>query len=77
MRTDTGVVLTTYNRLGYLKECLRGVLAQTAPPRELVIVDGGSDDGTMEWLRSKHPGLKALSLQGNPGPAALMNLGLA
>ncbi len=76
MRTDTAVILTTYNRLGYLKDCLQSVLSQTAPPRELVIVDGGSNDGSLEWLRSEHPGVKVLRLEDNPGPAALMNLGL-
>ncbi|HVA65930.1 MAG TPA: glycosyltransferase [Elusimicrobiota bacterium] len=76
MQTDTCVIITTYNRLRYIKECLRSVLSQTAPPDELVIIDGGSSDGSLEWLRSEHSGLKIISAKNNPGPSVLMNLGL-
>ena len=31
---------------------MKSIFSQTVPPHELVIVDGGSKDGTYEFLRS-------------------------
>ena len=45
------VVLGTLNRLTYLKAAIASVRAsQTGAPLEIIIVDGGSSDGTLEWL---------------------------
>lgn len=70
------VIVTTYNRLDYLKQALESVLAQSITPQEIVVSDGGSNDGTLKWLRKNHPAVKIISAKGNPGPAVLMNLGL-
>jgi cellulose synthase/poly-beta-1,6-N-acetylglucosamine synthase-like glycosyltransferase len=44
-------------------EFLRSVAAQTRPPDETVIVDGGSTDGTLQALRAE-PSITALSVPG-------------
>lgn len=47
------VLIITYNRLEYSKKCIDALLKCDA--REsiyLVIIDNGSTDGTVEWLRS-------------------------
>ena len=44
------VVLPTYNRLSYLREAVESVRAQTMPDWELIVLDDGSTDGTVEWL---------------------------
>lgn len=44
------VVITTHNRLKYLKEAIDSVEKQTLKDWELIIVDDGSCDGTWEWL---------------------------
>ncbi len=42
-------IITTHNRLSLLKEAVASVLAQTQLPREVVIVDDASTDGSKEW----------------------------
>jgi glycosyltransferase involved in cell wall biosynthesis len=40
------VLVATYNRARYLRECLESLLAQTVPPAEVIVIDDGSDDET-------------------------------
>lgn len=48
------VVIPTYNRLGDLRKCLGAMERQTLPADEfeVIVVDGGSSDGTLEFLES-------------------------
>jgi hypothetical protein len=68
------VVIPTCNRLDFLKQTLSSVLAQTFMDYELIVVDDGSTDGTVDYLASLRATTKALR-QENKGPAAARNLG--
>lgn len=50
-RPLVSIAIPTYNRLDYLKECLRSVLAQSYEPIQVVVCDNASTDGTAEYLR--------------------------
>ena len=56
MRPELSVCIPTYNRLGYLRELLPGLLAQidSVPEGavELVVSDNVSTDGTADYLRT-------------------------
>ena len=47
-------VTTTYNKLPYLKEVLGRLIAERQPDEEIIVVDGGSKDGTPEYLQQLH-----------------------
>lgn len=44
------VVIPLFNGMDFLPQTLASVLSQTYPNIELVITDGGSTDGSREWL---------------------------
>ena len=44
-------VITTYNKLPYLKQVLSSLLKNVKEDEEVVITDGGSTDGTPEYLK--------------------------
>lgn len=54
---DISVVSGTYNRLPYLQRMVESVRASVAPvlglEYEIVLVDGGSTDTTIEWCKSQ------------------------
>ena len=45
-------VLTTFNKLLYLKEVMRLLLQNVQADEEIVVADGGSTDGTKEYLQA-------------------------
>lgn len=54
MNPIISVVSGTYNRLGYLKSMVESVRKSVQTfPYEIVLVDGGSTDGTLEWCISQ------------------------
>lgn len=44
------IVVVTYNRLDYTKQCLESIVIGTDVPMELIVVDNASTDGSREWL---------------------------
>lgn len=47
------IVLGTYNRRDRLIRCCEKVEANVAVPHEMIVVDGGSTDGTRDWLAAQ------------------------
>jgi GT2 family glycosyltransferase len=47
------VITATFNRLPYLREALASVREQGRTDVEHLVIDGGSTDGTLEWLASQ------------------------
>lgn len=68
------VVIPSWNSLALLPRCLDSLAAQERD-LELLVVDNGSGDGSLEYLRER--GVPQLSLPRNVGFAAAVNLGVA
>ena len=71
---NLSIVIITRNRLDKLKRCLRSV-KEKLPEAEMVVVDNGSVDGTVEFLK-KDINIKARFLEANIGVAAARNVGI-
>ncbi|MCI0527795.1 MAG: glycosyltransferase family 2 protein, partial [Nitrospira sp.] len=46
------IIIPTYNRRRWIKECLDSIQGQTYPHVETLVIDDSSTDGTIEWLCS-------------------------
>jgi glycosyltransferase involved in cell wall biosynthesis len=71
------IIIPTYNRQPILEKCLMALEDQrTIAPYEIIVVDDGSTDNTVDWLhQTAFPHVRLLQ-QNHQGPAAARNLGV-
>jgi glycosyltransferase involved in cell wall biosynthesis len=69
------VIIPSYNYIGYIDKCLGSVLSQDYSRIELIVVDDGSTDGTVEFLKNFR-GISKLILQKNRGVSVARKRGL-
>ena len=67
---DATVVVVTWNALPWLERCLDSVRG-----RDVVVVDHGSTDGTLDFVRENHPGVRIVE-QENRGMGGGNNAGM-
>lgn len=72
-----GLVVPSYNQGEFLEATLRSALQQAYPRLALVVMDGGSSDGSLEIIRRYAPWLTAWSSQPDGGQSDAINRGLA
>jgi len=73
------IVIPTYNRLPILQKCLQAMEAQDfSQPYEIVVIDDGSTDGTVEFLQSHASDFPHVRLfeQNHEGAAIARNTGI-
>jgi GT2 family glycosyltransferase len=68
------VVIPTFNRVALLRDTLESVFAQRLTDFEIIVVDDGSTDGTMNYLESMGQRVNVFR-QPNQGPGSARNLG--
>lgn len=63
------VLVLTWNGREHLENCLPALAGQHDPgvPWEIVLLDNGSVDGTVEWVRRHHPEVRLLASERNLG----------
>ncbi|MCK5354811.1 MAG: glycosyltransferase family 2 protein [Methyloprofundus sp.] len=69
------LIIPTYNRCSSLKRALHSVLQQTVCPDEIIVVDDGSTDDTLQMLSTEFPQVHSIS-QENKGVSAARNTGI-
>jgi GT2 family glycosyltransferase len=73
---DISVVIVTWNGRQHLQTCLSSVAAQRGVGAETIVVDNGSTDDTVGYVRSRFPWVKLVTLGENRGFAAGNNMGV-
>lgn len=68
-------IIPNYNRETFIGETISNLLAQSLPPHEIIVVDDGSTDKSVDVIRSFGDKVKLIQ-QSNQGPGAARNAGL-
>ena len=73
------VIIPAYNTEAYMANCLKSLLEQTLTEIEVIVVDDGSTDDTLQVLREyeeRYPAVLRVFHKENGGQASARNLGL-
>ena len=74
------IILLAHNQLAHTERCLASLERHTHLPYEVILVDNGSTDGTVEFFREfagRHDNVRVIANRTNRGFAAGNNQGLA
>ena len=75
------VIIPNWNGLALLRPCLNSLAAQTLSPldgsSEVIVVDNGSRDGSVDAVQAEYPWVRVLGLSENLGYAGGCNAGIA
>ena len=75
--TEISVIVPSYNHADYVVDAVASVLNQTAPIREVTVVDDASSDASLLRLRQfDDPRLRIIALERNAGGSEALNVGI-
>ena len=70
------VIVLNFNGKVFLEDCLNSLREQTYKDFEVILVDNGSTDGSVEYVKNRFPEVKILALEKNVGFAKGNNEGI-
>jgi glycosyltransferase involved in cell wall biosynthesis len=70
------VIIPAYNAAQYIGEAIESALAQTYKNQEIIVVDDGSNDNTVELISNKYGEKVTIIKQKNAGPSSARNRGI-
>ena len=76
MPAHVTVVIPNWNGTRFLKLCLSSLRHQSFKDFKTIVVDNGSEDGSLDFVAENHPEVRTISLGENRGFAAAVNAGI-
>jgi len=76
MSKTIGCIIPSYNHAKYIPDAIRSVLQQTLPPERLVIIDDGSQDNSVDVVRTFNDPRIHLVEQKNQGAHVALTRGI-
>jgi hypothetical protein len=73
MRPKVAVLVLNYNGVGWLKLCLPSLFRTEFENLEIWVIDNGSSDGSVDFVRTTYPNVKILRFEQNLGFAEAYN----
>lgn len=70
----TTIIIPNYNGMKFLETCVDSLRRQTCQSFRLLVVDNGSEDGSVQWL--KEQGIESIFLNENTGFSGAVNRGI-
>lgn len=69
-------VIANWNRRDLLEPCLTALRRQSCRKSEIILVDNGSSDGSVAYVREQFPEVRTIALGENRGFAGANNIGI-
>jgi hypothetical protein len=76
MSALVSVVILNWNGGVHVQSCLDSLTGQDYDNLEVIVVDNGSSDGSVEMIRARYPGVQLIENHANLGFAAGNNVGI-
>lgn len=70
------IIILNYKRLTALEQCLRSVVAQHYPHKEIIVVDNHSQEDVAAVVQKYGPGVQLVALEANLGACGGRNAGI-
>lgn len=70
------IVIPNYNGKQFLETCLSSIQNQSYPACQVVVVDNGSKDGSVEYIRKHYPNTRLIVFEKNKGFCTAVNAGI-
>lgn len=70
------IIIVNWNRKDYLRDCLFSALSQDYDNFKVILIDNGSTDGSVEFVRNKYPEVEIIALDKNYEFAKANNIGI-
>ena len=75
MHKKVSIIIVSWNGLNFLKNCLKSLYKIDYPNFEVIIVDNGSFDNSIEYIKRNYPQVKLITNRRNVGFAEANNIG--
>lgn len=66
-KLEVSIIVVNWNGERLLSDCLNSLIRQTYRDREIILVDNGSKDGSIQLVKNNFPGIKLEALSENRG----------
>lgn len=73
---EVSVVIPNYNGMEFMQICLDSLLNQTYGKMPIIVVDNGSTDGSLEYVKETYPQVQVIALPENTGFCHAVNIGI-
>lgn len=74
---ELSAIIISFNGMQFLPDCLSSLTADLAGlEHEIITIDNGSDDGSLEFIKSTYPAIRVVENGKNLGFARAVNIGL-
>ena len=73
---SVSIVVLNWNGLRFLSPCLNSLKNQTQQQLQIILVDNGSTDGSVEFVKENFPSVEVVENHRNLGFAEGMNVGI-
>ena len=70
------VVIVNFNGRHFLEDCFRSLTQQTYGNYEMILVDNGSKDDSISFMKEQYPSVNLVQLSSNTGFAGGTNAGI-